>query len=143
MAKVTKSRIFGALIALPPAALAAHFIDSDFGSFGFGVILIFALYATSPFANPAAYTLTADTSKNLEISAKIRAALITALGLLYFYINPNNMNFLLFSLISVICILCYNGRLGPKHPAIKYSFYAFYPAHLIFLALISPLLSHY
>ena len=40
------------------------------------------------------------------------------------------------AIIAIPFILMYNGKRGPAHPAVKYGFYAFYPIHLLLLAVI-------
>ena len=42
-----------------------------------------------------------------------------------------------FALLSLVFIWLYNGRQGPHGMAVKYSFYVFYPLHMLILGLIA------
>lgn len=42
-----------------------------------------------------------------------------------------------FALLSLVFIWLYNGRQGPHGRAVKYSFYVFYPLHMLILGLIA------
>ena len=42
-----------------------------------------------------------------------------------------------FALLSLVFIWLYNGRQGPHGKAVKYSFYVFYPLHMLILGLIA------
>lgn len=42
-----------------------------------------------------------------------------------------------FAMLSLIPILLYNGKQGPHSKPIQYSFYAFYPLHMLVLSLIA------
>jgi len=101
------------LLAVIPAALAAHLLTSDYGAFG--VLFIFALYVINP-------------------TKRLRAAAGVAIGMLALYLP--RVEVALFAVLASLCILAYNGKQGPKHPALKYGFYAFYPAHLLIIGLI-------
>lgn len=41
-----------------------------------------------------------------------------------------------YALLALIPILLYRGKQGPHNKALQYFYYAFYPAHLLFLALV-------
>lgn len=44
-----------------------------------------------------------------------------------------------FALLALPLVLLYNGRPGPRHPALSLAFYAAYPAHLLLLAYLRSL----
>lgn len=87
-------------------AMAAEFLQTDYGGGGVILILIFYLMREHPLA------------KALCFGAEI----IFVYGGLECY-----------ALFSIFPILCYNGKKGPG--GLKYLFYVFYPAHLLLLYL--------
>jgi len=108
--KTLGSRLWMALLVLPPSALAAELLGTDFGAFG--VILIFILYVAKPLIN-------------------LHAALIVATFMVYLYFG--SVGFLVFGLAAAVCIFFNNGKRALRQPLGRYGFYAFYPAHLAFL----------
>ena len=110
------------VIAVAPFAAAAQLLGTDYGATG--VTLIFMLYITNPVN-------------------KILRSIVLILGMVLLYgIHDIRYNALLlsFSMIAVILILFYNGKQGPQAQSLKHGFYAFYPIHLIALAIAATVL---
>lgn len=99
-------RWWGWILVLPSMAIA-QLLTTDYASFG--VLFIFAIYAISK-------------------DSKALSAVVVAVGMILLYFSMWQAT--LFALVSVLCILIYNGKPGPKHAALQYCFYAFYPTHL-------------
>lgn len=91
--------------------------STDYGTFG--VLLICAIYQVN----------------HLKFITDVRykyfpAAIVAAL-FCFLYGGAE-----MFGSMAAICIVFYNGKRGWDHPVIKYGFYAFYPVHLLLLALL-------
>jgi len=114
--KMLDSKWWAAPLSLIPAAFAAHFLGTDYGAFG--VSLIFILYVANP-------------------QIRWRAAVLIAAGMVYFYFGQA-VALAVFGIAAAICIFLDNGRRKPSPAVAKYTFYAFYPAHLLLLWLIVP-----
>jgi len=106
---------WGWLLVLPSMGLA-EFLTTDYG--GFGVLFIFAIYT-------------------LGRGEKLWSAVIVALGMGFLYLRNVQIEAFLFASVASLCVLTYNGKPGPKYPALQYGFYAFYPAHLAVLMALS------
>lgn len=100
--------------------ILAERLNTDYGALG--VLLIYCLY------------LCKSTSVNLY-QLKIRQLLILSLFILLSYMPSTRYGMYMFigGSISLIPIMLYNGEKGKSF---KWGFYAFYPIHLLLLALI-------
>ena len=62
------------------------------------------------------------------------AMLLYSLSLLLSGVDQSWALTSLYALLSLIPIICYSGKPGPRHPLIRFAFYAFYPIHLLLLS---------
>jgi len=111
--QLSNKKWWGWLLVLPSMAVAS-LLTTDYGAFG--VLFIFVIYAIG---------------KN----TKLWSAVVLAAGMMILYFPM--LEATLFAMVSVLCVLAYNGKSGPKNPVLQYGFYAFYPAHLGALMLIT------
>lgn len=109
-------QFFLAVLAAVPAMIGPVVLTSDYGFLG--VFLIFLIYIMDAENRTA------------------RAVAMTAgLCLIYFPATASgriNIYFA-FAMIAVACVFFYNGKPGPRHAAVKWGFYAFYPVHIAVL----------
>lgn len=127
---------------------------SDWGSFAIILFLMFFLAReiTDVYLKNKAVReglqedtyLLEDTYKYYKVSEAI-ALVITEL-VFYFIYRINYTAFILpsefvpigtFSTLAFLFLLLYNGRRGPHNKVIQYSFYLYYPLHLMILGIIS------
>lgn len=111
------------LLCIIPFALAADFLQSDYGAYGILVIALFLL------------------SQN---TAHPRLAEFLGLFLLSFYhydvqipVFSILLPFQLFALLAMIPICLYSGKKSTQSAILKCLFYLFYPLHLVVLLLLS------
>ena len=119
-ASPVKNIISGVQLAAAP--LLAWVFSSDYGVAG--VLLILLLYAAGP-------------------QNRVKRTAAMGLGLCFFYLPiidgaPNPL--FIFAMAAVLCVFLYNGRPGPRHAAIKWGFYFFYPLHLAALIVLRNIL---
>ncbi len=103
---------------------AARALSFDYGIAG--IILVALFYFFPP----------ATLSKSWNLKAKWKRNLLLTLASAVIYISFFSWSEL-YALLAIIPIAYYNGERGENTFAIKYSFYAFYPAHLLILYLLS------
>lgn len=96
-------------------ALAAEYLHTDYG--GLGVALILALFLCENHIGQAAILLLA-------------AVVLHGSNIIY---NSDNIYYLVGMIVAVALILFYNGERGP---AVRWTFYVYYPAHLLIIALV-------
>jgi len=128
------------LLLMIPVALLTTLVGNDYGMPGVVYILVF--YFTKP-ENRLTRTIAATCIVTYMYGLPVIRAYIasnvgidSASGLLQdimMRVPINLLYYFVFALISVILILLYNKKQGPK---VKWTFYAFYPAHLAVLAVI-------
>ena len=97
-------------------SLFSELINADYGYFGIFVIFFFYFFKEDKMKMIICYML---------LCISWYTILIKEYGSLTFYIGN-----CIFRISSIIFISAYNGKLGNK---IKWIFYIFYPAHLMFL----------
>lgn len=90
------------------AGLIAEFFHTDYGFTGVAVICVFYHLREQP-----------------QLKYPIAALLLAAMGGVEVY-----------AVLALIPILLYNGQRGRQTKAMQYGFYAFYPAHLILIAVL-------
>ena len=107
------------IFAATPMLFVATFFTTDYAINGVAMILL--IYAFGP---------------QRPIGRAV--ALLISLYFLYppMFGSTLNLSFF-FSLVAVVLVALYNGKPGPNHPALKWGFYFFYPAHIAVLYLIS------
>lgn len=108
----------GYLIAIGIAFLA-YFIKTDYDAYGIALIVLFYTYRSNKLTMSVVFTFFS-----------------TAYSL-FIYQTP----LLLFQLFSLIPLYLYNGKKGSSSTLVKYSFYLFYPAHLLLLIIIRLIIS--
>lgn len=135
---ISKSK-FQKFALIPPIlfALLASLIGTDYGTYGVLLIFSFHLYRNSKISIPILCALFSCRSlfdvllSNLINSTQLPSAQITTWSKMQ-----------LFAVFATIPILCCDGSLGwtPKTTAgkklIKYSFYVFYPLHLLVIGIV-------
>ena len=110
-----------AVVLVLPILLLADILGTDYGSFG--IALILAIYITNP-------------------ENKLHYSLVITLSMLLLYTVGSYVSFniwllfILFSMLSVVLLYFYNGKQGPNGTLVKWSFYLFYPLHLLALMLL-------
>lgn len=112
--------IFGYLIAIGIAVLA-YFMKTDYDAYGIVLIILFYAFRSNKLTMSVIYV----------IFAAIYSLLI--------YQYP----LLLCQLFSLIPLSLYNGKKGSSSSLVKYSFYLFYPGHLLLLSLIKFIINIY
>lgn len=107
------------LISIVGIILLGELIKVDYGWFGITIILVFYIF------------------RNHKIIMSSSIILLVFLKYINTMFLPATINysvpFFIATCLSLIPILLYNKKQGPK---LKYLFYAFYPAHLLILAII-------
>lgn len=127
-AKGTVRYIIAILVVLIVGFLVGTYTFVDYGGYGIWMIVLFYVTRDLPFGK-----------------------LIQLLGMLYincemiggreFIVNLAGKELFIpeqgFAVLALIFIWLYNGKPGPKSKAIQYACYAFYPLHILILALIA------
>ena len=99
------------LYALIACGVMAELIRADYGLFGVAWIAVFAFFRGQPHRRASVFLL------------------ITGL---YSLLMPGRWMLIgLFAGLAIVPASLYNGRHGPKHRALQFAFYLFYPAHLL------------
>lgn len=113
------------LPAVIPFALAAQWLNTDYGGYGVAVVALFGL------------------TRELPHRREVQLVGLTGLCLL---MNSATISFgtvqipiELFAIFSMIPICLYSGRKATASKAVQLSFYLFYPVHLAVLAVIMTL----
>ena len=122
----TASRLMQLLLVIP-FALLAHIARGSYGSYG---ICIIALFIFSP-CTPHPRLTEALVLGTLGLFMSESAVLIFGIPI------PIQ----LFALLALIPVALYNGKKSTASPVIQWSFYLFYPVHLIILFLLKAFLS--
>ena len=141
-------------LALLPAvffALLSDAIGSDYGVWGVALVVALYLFDGSEIWKKIMTALSVAVFSArffvLYLAKRGLAALLTAVGaqgLITFSVTaPSAWNLTqMYAVLSLIFILSYNGKRGAEirnpvwRKVYQYSFYAFYPVHLLILALI-------
>ena len=100
-------------LAVIPFALAAQLLKSDYGAMGVVIIALFLLTRQLP-----------------------KAILLQSLSLFLIFLVFRAVPLQFFALAAMLPIALYSGRKTASSPAVRWSFYLFYPAHLLILWLI-------
>ena len=124
---------------IPPAlfAISALLLDTDYGAYGVILIFLFHLFKDKKISVPVLCALFSCRSLLEDfISQFIKSPSLPSVKIATWSIMQ------LFAVFAVIPILCCDGTLGwsprseTKKKLIKYSFYFFYPLHLLIIGII-------
>jgi len=142
--KIEPVQIILSILLLTPIALLANLLGTDYGTRGVICILIFyflkpELKVTRTIAAIGVAVYLYGVPLYNEISQYMELGPNFVDSLIYVVTRAGNhrLYIFLFSLIPALMVLLYNGKPGPK---MKWVFYAFYPVHLVILAVIKYLL---
>lgn len=107
------------LVSIIAAGVGAELIHADYGIFGVFFIFVFYIFRDSRAGKAAGFTtgVLAYTGYNV---VRYKALSLTSVRSV-------------FQLAALVPILMYNGKKGPGGKAIQYTFYAFYPVHMLAL----------
>lgn len=111
------------LVCVIPFALAADFLQADYGAYGILVIALFLL------SQGTAHPHLAEFLGLLLLSLYQYDVQVPVLGIL--------LPFQLFTLPAMLPICLYSGKKSSNSPVLKWLFYLFYPLHLALLLLLS------
>lgn len=110
------------LLAVIPFALAAQWLNTDYGGYGVAVVALFGLTRELPHC---------------------REIQLVGLSILCILMNSAEVSFgaievpiELFAVFSMIPICLYSGRKATASKAVQLGFYLFYPVHLAVLAVV-------
>ena len=115
------------LLLVIPFALLAELMHTDYGGYG---ILVIAIFIFSQYA-PRPRLVEAICLFPLSLFMSKSAVLIFGFP----------VPIQLFSIVALIPIGLYNGKKSTASPALQWSFYLFYPVHLVVLFLIQLFIS--
>lgn len=117
-----KSMMPLALLTVAICAVAAEFLNTDYG--WYGVTLIFILYAL----------------RNRTGLKMLFAALTMCASALWFYYTAHHNDTFMYvtfaALLALPIIYSYNGKRGYSRLWLQWAFYVFYPAHMVVLRLV-------
>ena len=123
------------------AALVAQYLGTDYGAEGVLLIFCFYIARSSRIAISASGLAFAARKYIIAMAGAFWRSLVNSLPLALPVIKPwERMQ--LFATLALVPILLCNGRRGytPKSPAVQkvvqYSFYLFYPVHILIIGLI-------
>ena len=129
-AKGTVRYIIAILVVLIVGFLVGTFTFVDYGGYGIWIIVLF--YVTRDLRFGKLIQLLGMLYINCEMIGG-RELIVNLAGKELFIPEQG------FAVLALIFIWLYNGKPGPKSKAIQYACYAFYPLHILILALIAML----
>ncbi len=134
-----------AVLPIVPICLATHFLGADYGLYA--PLLIFLFYLASNANKKAGNILTIIITVLFGLRDILQYVFLKLVSILFLsQFEPSKLTdwsyIQIFSMLSVCFLLLYDGRLGriPENKlrrlVFKYSFYLFYPLHLIIFWLV-------
>ena len=122
-------RLLAAFAAVVVSAVLATLLMLDYYGYGIMTVLTFYIFRGDNWL-PRLGQLICLGIINLELIGG-QVIPVSLLGLSFDFPQQG------FALLSLVFIWLYNGRQGPHGKAVKYSFYVFYPLHMLILGLIA------
>ena len=122
-------RLLAAFAAVVVSAVLATLLMLDYYGYGIMTVLTFYIFRGDNWL-PRLGQLICLGIINLELIGG-QVIPVSLLGLSFDFPQQG------FALLSLVFIRLYNGRQGPHGKAVKYSFYVFYPLHMLILGLIA------
>lgn len=110
------------IIVMLPFALAAEWLQTDYGGAGVLLIALFGLTRELPYR------------WLLQLAGMV--LIIYTLIPSWFHIGGIRIPLEMFALIALIPIVLYSGRKATSSKAVQWGFYLFYPVHLMVLCLL-------
>lgn len=156
-----KRNLYSLFAIIPIAYLIStdfcYYTYSDYGTFG--LLLVLMIFASYEIAEQYEISLYKKTNIDLGVikstyDRKMKnyfSSISIVLIYLLFYslyrmgvdipIIPEAIIIQQYGIFSIIFIILYNGKRGYKNSILKYSFYAYYPLHVLIMLLISKLIA--
>lgn len=135
LGKVAKWNQMGAIIGIVVSMVVAEALHFDYGIAGI-LLIVLIYYSTKESTVEHAFRNASLVTGHYPFSWKLRQNLGFAIvsAVLYFLFYGIRQ---LYAVLAIVPISLYNGEYGRKNIILKYIFYAFYPAHLLILYLLS------
>ena len=122
-------RLLAAFAAFVVSAVLATLLMLDYYGYGILTVLTFYIFRGDNWLHRMGQLICLGII-NLELIGG-QVIPVSLLGLSFDFPQQG------FALLSLVFIWLYNGRQGPHGKAVKYSFYVFYPLHMLILGLIA------
>lgn len=135
LGKVAKWNQMGAVIGIVVIMVVSEALHFDYGMAGI-LLIVLIYYSTKDGTVEHAFRNAGLVTGHYPFGWKLRQNMGFAIvsAVLYFLFYGIRQ---LYVVLAILPISLYNGEYGRKNKVLKYTFYVFYPAHLLILYLLS------